>query len=193
MPICEFCHKTLKTEKGFQNHMCTKKKRFIEFNEPAYYVWLLIHNIFHLHLPDDSKKKMTFINDTLYEKICDFTKWVLETDVINLYEYLMFLKTNNVKINDWKNSRNYHIWLVSYLRGESDAIAIERSVKYLNKHEYNINDISINRMYMLIMYGHISVKYLKSIQYDFTQFDEQQLKNLEPYIFSMEEILNKRL
>ena len=75
MPKCIFCNKVLKTEKGFQNHMCEKKRRYVEFDEVAYRVWLMISNIFRINIPkNDEKKKMAFINDTFYNKIVDFTK-----------------------------------------------------------------------------------------------------------------------
>ena len=161
MPKCIFCNKVLKTEKGFQNHMCEKKRRYVEFNEVAYRVWLMISNIFRINIPkNDEKKKMAFINDTFYNKIVDFTKWILEVNVINLFEYISFLKNHDIKIDSWKDSRVYHCWLYEFIHKEPEAIAIKRSADYLDALNLTLDNISSNRLFLSLKYGNISYKYL---------------------------------
>lgn len=199
MPKCEFCNKVLKTEKGFQNHMCEKKKRFVEFNEVAYHVWLMICNIFRIRIPkDDNKKKISFINDVSYNKIVEFTNWVLETQVLNLFEYLKFLKDNEIKIIQWTNSRVYHSWLYNFLNNEPEAIAIKRSKDYLDSINLTLDSISSNRLFLAIKYGKISNKYLKFCNYDVrNKLDQSQWIEVRPLIITdvvarMEETLSNR-
>ena len=186
MPKCVFCNKVLKTESGFNKHMCEKKQRFVEFNEPAYMVWLMMANIFRTRIPkDDNEKKIAFVKDSFYNQTVTFTKWVLETEVINLFDYMMFLKQNNVKMTDWTNSRVYHNWLYSFLKNESEAIAIKRSQDYLANNGLDLETISGNRLFLAIKYGKISNKYLKFCNYDVRQkVDEAQWLDIRPLIIT---------
>ena len=92
---CEFCGKEFKTEKGFQKHMCEKKRRFVEFDNIGYQIWLRICNIFKIRLPkvngdDDTPLKMRFINDKSYKAICLFARWVIDVGVLNPFSYITF-------------------------------------------------------------------------------------------------------
>lgn len=195
MPKCEFCNKILKTEKGFQNHMCEKKKRFINFNEPAFYVWLLVCNAFRIRIPeDDNKKKLAFINDTLYTKIIDFTQWALDIDIVNLNSYIIFLNKNNIKINNWKDSHIYNVYLCEYLENEPVTIAIKRSEDYILSFGLTLDTISSNRLMLAIKYGKISKKYLQHCNFDVkSKLDEIQWKEIEHMVLSVEDRLNNML
>lgn len=192
---CKFCNKVLKTEKGFQNHMCEKKKRFIEFNEPAYYVWLTVCNIFRIRTPiDDEKKKMSFINDSSYSKIVDFTNWALDIQIINLYDYITFLNHNNVKMNNWKDSHIFNSWLMNYLEKEPTAIAIQRSENYLISNGLKLEEMSSNRLLLAIKYGKISKKYLDYCGFDIkSKLDGSQWNEVDRILTSIEERLNNIL
>ena len=183
---CEFCGKTLKTESGFNKHMCEKKKRFVEFNEIAFAVWLMMTNIFRIRVPkDDEQKKYAFVKSPYYNQMVSFSNWVLETRVLSLYEYLCFLKNNDVKMDSWTNSRVYHNWLYSFLLSEPEAIAIKRSKDFLDANGLNLENISSNRLYLAIKYGNISNKYLKSINCDVrSKVDESQWKEIRPLIIT---------
>lgn len=186
MPKCEFCNKVLKTESGYAKHMCEKKKRFVNFNEPAYMVWLMMANIFRNRLPkNDDEKKIAFVKDSFYNQIVTFTQWVLETEVISLFDYMSFLKNNQVKITDWTNSRVYHNWLYAFLKEESDAIAIKRSQDYLTNNGLDLETISGNRLFLAIKYGKISNKYLKYRNYNVRdKVDEGQWLEIRPLIIT---------
>lgn len=195
MPKCEFCNKILKTDKGFQNHMCEKKKRFVYFNEPAFYVWLLVCNLFKIRIPDDdNEKKLAFINDSFYTKIANFTEWVLDMDVVNLHGYLSFLKKNNIKINNWIDSHIYKIYLEDFIEKEPVSIAIKRSEDYLLNQKVTLDTISSNKLMLAIKYGRISKKYLKYKNFDVkSKLDEGQWKAIKNMILSVEDRINESL
>ena len=187
---CEFCGKEFKTEKGFQKHMCEKKRRFVEFDNVGYQVWLRICNIFKIRLPkvngdDDIPLRMRFINDKSYKAICLFARWVIDVGVLNPFSYISFLKTNMVEMKNWTSSTAYRSWLFQYLKEEPEAASIKRSVDYLNQIGATLDTISQNRLYLAIRYGLITNKYLKTQNFDVkSHLDDVQWYEVRPFIIT---------
>ena len=186
--ICEFCGKEFKTEKGFQKHMCEKKKRYVNFDEIGYQVWLTICNVYKVRLPRNPTSemlKLRFITDKSYKAICLFAHWTIDVGVLNVFSYISFLKKNMISMKDWSSSNTYKSWLYQYLKDEPETTSIKRSEDYLNQNGVTLDTISSNRLYLAIRYGLITNKYLKSKNFDVkSHLDDVQWYEIRPFIIT---------
>lgn len=185
---CEFCGKEFKTDKGFNKHLCEKKKRFVNFDEISYQVWLTICNVFKIRLPknrDDKTLRLKFINDKSYKALCNFAHWLVDTGIINAFSYISFLKTNMIPMKQWTASNTHKAWLYQYLKDEPEATSIKRSEDYLKQIGVTLDTISQNRLYLAIRYGLITNKYLKSKKFNVQSvLDENQWSDIRPFIIT---------
>jgi hypothetical protein len=166
---CRYCGKAYKTQKGFEKHHCEKMDRYNETTEITDYVYN-IANLFYKfskNIPDTlEERKLIIINSRYYKDIKVLEKWAVETNPINFYEYVHYLYTSKISADNWTKSYVYKNFLFDYLAKEPTASAIERAEKYLANNGLTINTISSNRLYLAILYGHISKKYLDYIHVD---------------------------
>ena len=187
---CEFCGKEFKTESGFQKHCCEKKRRYNEFDEVAFRIWSIIGSVFNVRYPKnittDGIKKM-FINDKSYKAIIMFAHWAVDTGELDIVSYLKFLKHNVVPMKQWSQSRVYNAWLIQFLKNEPLSMATKRAEDYLEGLGLTLETISQNRLYLAIKYGIISVKYLKSKDFDIKgALEDVQWYELRPMVMANE-------
>jgi hypothetical protein len=187
---CEFCGKEFKTEKGFQRHSCEKKKRFMEFDEVGFRIWSIMNNVFKVRMPRKitaDELKMRFVNDKSYKAIVMFAHWVVDNGVLDIVSYLQFLNRNVVPMKQWTTSRVYKVWLIEYLKNEPLSQATKRAEDYLSAEGLTLETVSQNRLYLLIRYGIISVKYLKSKNFNIRQaLDDTQWFEIRPMVMASE-------
>jgi hypothetical protein len=172
---CIYCGKVYKTQKGFEKHHCEKMDRYNETTEATDYVYNIVNSFYKLskNTPKTlEERKFIIINSRYYKDIKALEKWAIETQPINFYEYIHYLYSSKVSINDWTKSFTYKNFLFDYLAKEPPAIAIKRSEDYLTNNGLTIDTISSNRLYLAILYGHISRKYLEYIHVDVSKILE---------------------
>lgn len=178
---CQYCGKTYKTEKGFSNHKCEYKDRYESLSTQDYFtLWLAFKTVNKLTVNKDiEKEKMSFIASSQYKQFAQFSQWCKNVGMINVVSYLQYINRFNVPYKFWCSDINYRNFLDSYINSELNSIAIDRSEQFLKNNGLNIDEISSNRLYLLMLSGQISKKYLKHIGFNYSKYlDSGQLKDL---------------
>lgn len=178
---CSYCGKTYKTEKGFSNHKCEYKDRYESLSTKDYFtLWLTFKTINRLSVNKDiEKEKRAFITSAQYKQFVNFSEWCQNVGMINVVSYFQYLKQFVIPLKFWCNDTTYRNFLDSYINSELTSIAIDRSELYLKNNNLNIESISSNRLYLLLLSGQVSKKYLNHIGFDYVKYlDSGQIKDL---------------
>lgn len=179
---CQCCNKSYKTEKGFNNHICENKRRYDSLiNTNHFTYWLIFKTVYKISINKDiEKEKINFISSAQYKAFIKFVNWCNDIQVLDINSYFEYLKKYNIPLKLWCNDGFYKKYLSEYIKNEPLANAIERSLTSLKIYDVSIETISQNRLFLLLLSGQISVKYLNSIGYPYRQIlDVGQLKELE--------------
>lgn len=169
---CVFCGKEYKSEKGLTKHLekCEKKKRYemLEINPELYANMNLLCNRLYSKKFNNpaTNQKLFMANEKNFKKINDFTDYCLKVGVYSQQDFLMYLLANGISINKWCEEKHLINFLYDWLYHEDEKHAIDRSIKYLNDRNLTMETISPYRLYLALRYGNISIKYLKSINYN---------------------------
>lgn len=192
---CEFCNRIFVRETSIAKHICEYKHRWLEkdkrSNQIAFQAWLEFYKLNTL-----SKKLRTyadFIKSAYYIAFVKFGSYCVDTNVLNVNQYIHYLLKNNVKIDQWNTDTNYTKFLISYLKEEDPLDAIKRSVettielavyeniqnkdllRYGNKNKicYNITTGKISPW--MLYHSNSGLKFLDNL-------DETQVKMIIDYI-----------
>lgn len=178
---CNYCGKSYKTERGFTNHKCEYKNRYESLiNNDYFSIWLAFKTINRLVVNKDiEKEKRAFITSAQYKQFVEFSEWCKNIEMLNVVSYLEYLNKFNIPLKLWCTDKTYRAFLETYITNELNSIAIDRCEKYLSENGLNINTISQNRLYILMLSGKISKKYLNHVGFNYkTYLDCGQIKDL---------------
>lgn len=180
---CQYCGKEYKTERGLIKHesSCPFIERYNYLNNSkCFQRWLMFKTASHLKVNSNLEiEKEKFINSHTYKPFEKFSKWCDEMEMFDERAYIDFVVNFNVPVFKWCNDRFYERFLLNYISNELPAIACERSKKYLDSLGLSLNNISPNRLYMALLGGKISKKYLQISNFDATMIlDSGQVKLL---------------
>lgn len=180
---CKYCGKVYKTEKGLFKHesSCPILDRYTYLNNSkCFQRWLMFKTVSKLKVNKDiEKEKENFIYSPLYKHIEKFSKWCDDMEMFDERAYLEYVINFNVPVYKWCNDRFYERFIINYINNELPSIAIERSKKYLQSLGLTLETISANRLYMLLLSGKISKKYLQFCNFNANmRLDGGQIKIL---------------
>lgn len=178
---CQYCGKTYKTEKGFSNHKCEYKDRYESLSTQDYFaLWLAFKTVNKLSVNKDvEREKMAFISSSHYKQFVIFSQWCHSIGMLDAVAYFEYLKKYNIPYKLWCSDGSYRKYLILYINSELQPLAIDRSKKFLQDNNLDINTISSNRLYLLMLSGRISKKYLNSINFNYRMYlDRGQLQDL---------------
>ena len=91
---CEFCKKTFVRERTLVSHLCTKKQRYLNKDNPsnriAFQCWLQFYS---KHSMSKTKNKTVeeFINSPYYTAFCKFGTYCVDSKVIHVSRYVDWL------------------------------------------------------------------------------------------------------
>lgn len=164
--ICEHCGRTFVRESTLFKHLCEQKLRWQDRDKPGnrigYDAWLTFYTRFQA-----SKKKKdykAFISSAYYTAFVKFGNYCVDVKIVNAKEYVNYLLSNNVSIDNWNSDRVYTRYLIEYLRSEDAYDAVKRSIKTMleisDQENIELRDVfryfSKNKLCHLISVGHIS-------------------------------------
>lgn len=132
---CEFCNKTLLSERSFVMHSCEKKIRWDWRNEKPNQIGFRAYQRFY-SMRMNTKKPRTyqqFINFKMYNDFVKFGKYAAEMQIINISGFIDYLIKSNIKINDWCSEWVFKAWILYHNRSENIHKAIERTLLFLEK------------------------------------------------------------
>jgi hypothetical protein len=127
---CEFCKKEFKTELGFLNHMCERKRRWMWRNERYIRIGFTAFQLFY-SLSLKAKKPKTyeeFMNSNYFTVFTKFGRYVEHINAIESHNFTEFLIKRNVRIDDWTKEAWYEEWIRELTRREEPMKAVERNI-----------------------------------------------------------------
>ena len=165
---CHCCGKEFKTEGGFKKHFCKYQQRFITIEENNWYpLWIQFKRIFKMSMKKDTNKEYyEFTHFKFYNDLTAFFSWIKISSIIDVNEYMDYLKRHRHPIKNWCNDLTYKAFIKEFIVSELPAIAIDRSKKYLKDNNLDITSITQNNLYFGILSGNISNKFLTHIGID---------------------------
>lgn len=178
---CQFCNKVYKTERGLNNHTCEYMLRIQDSNiNRILNNWLMYKTIYKISTKKNTKDEaLDMVKSTYYKTFKQFSDWCDSIDIVDTYSYISYLKKYNVPLKMWVSDRYYKMFLNEYIQTEPLANACERSINELKKCNLTLETISQNRLFLLLLNGKLSIKYLDSVEYPYRKIlDDGQKKEL---------------
>lgn len=158
---CPFCKKELKTQSGFDKHMCEKKSRYVNFDVLAFFVWKCWNKFVGLKLgADEEKNKLRFINSREYKDFVSFSKYLEDVNPYDCSDFVKYLVRIKLPVNKWTGTKVYHNWVLDFEKREGKEVSIVRSKKFIESQNIDIKNISESRLYNYLYNGRISPWYI---------------------------------
>jgi len=188
---CQFCNKEYKTENGLKKHLekCEKKSRYemLMINHELFAnMNLFCGQIYGKGFYTQNDKTILFMaNEKHFKKIKEFTDYCIKTEVYSQQDFLMYLLSNKININQWCCEKHLINFLYDWLYYEDENHAIKRSEKWLNDRGLLLQTISPNRLFLALKYGNISIKYVKSKNFDWEKnidCESEELNSLKYFL-----------
>lgn len=128
---CEFCNATLKTERAFSKHLCSKKQRWNDRQNPqnriAFNAWSKFNNSMNIR----NKTQLDFIHSRYYGEFLKFGTYCIDVGVINIDQYTDWVIKEKLKLSAWFTDSTYELFIIEYLRQEEVYAALQRTIEYL--------------------------------------------------------------
>lgn len=178
---CQFCDRVYKTERGLNNHTCEYMHRIQDVNiNKILNTWLVYKTIYKIPTKKNTKDEvLDMVKSSYYKLFKQFSNWCDSINIIDTYSYIGYLKRYNIPLKLWISDKYYRMFLNDYIQSEPLANAYERSINELKKCNLTLETISQNRLFLLLLSGRLSIKYLDSVGYPYKNIlDDGQKKEL---------------
>lgn len=143
---CPHCGREFIRESSFVKHMCKQKRRWDSRGERHVIMAFEFWKIWYKRLGMQKQKNTTlefrnFMESRWYMTFVKVARHVLNTKIINPYQFLDYLMSNNINVDKWTNETVYHEYIHDINKRESVDVVLERFAKLANTwaHENNEN------------------------------------------------------
>ena len=129
--VCAYCNKGFVREKTFSRHVCEKKRRALQKNEPNVRIAFEAYNqFFEISMYAKNKKTYEeFSKSELYNEFVKFGSFVANAKPLYPEKYITFLIRNEVKLKNWSKDEIYEGYAIGIIYNEDVTVALERSVQ----------------------------------------------------------------
>ena len=126
--ICNHCNRGFVREGSLINHMCEKKRRWIIKDEKyvklSFYAWQEFYRLNYSR----KKEYKEFINSQYYIDFVKFGRHLININVIEPQEFIIFILKTNIKLKDWCKDWVYDEFVRYQTERESPDKAVERNI-----------------------------------------------------------------
>lgn len=194
---CLYCGREFVKERTLINHMCEKKRRWMNKDEKyvqiGFEAWKTFYRLTGASINKDYTYK-DFMNTGYYLAFTRFGKHVLDTNMVNPAQFIPFVIKKHIKLDDWCKDSIYEEYVRDICRREDVNSAMERQIKIMaNWAEENNEDwtvffekVSPGVAYKLIITGKLSPWILLSSKsaetHLFPRFSDEQLMHIADFI-----------
>lgn len=164
--VCKWCKKGFQKEQTLVNHLCVKKKRFMDKDTSGARFGFFVYTRFY-ELTTVSKKTKTvddFIQSSYYMDFVKFGWYIYNLNPINRDMFVDWVIKSSIKLKDWAKDQTYITYLNEMVKREPVEKALERTIKLMiewaeaNDEQYYdfFRKISPNEATFFIKNGRIS-------------------------------------
>lgn len=192
---CEFCEKEFRKESTLGLHVCEKKRRAMQKEEPGVQLGFQAYLRFYELAQGSSKNKtyQVFADSPYYNAFIKFGRHIRAIRAIAPARFVDYVLKNVKKIDHWCKDENYQNYLMQYLRSETVNDALERtiqtSVNWAEENNSTFNHMFLygnaNKLCFLITQGRISpwaVYHSNSGQQFLGKLNEEHLAIIFDYV-----------
>lgn len=186
---CLFCKLKFSKESTLIAHICPKKKRYVERDQPERRIAFNAYCRFYELTQPQAKKPRTienFIESSVYTDFYKFGRFIYLLNPINPSDYVDFVINSAAPISEWISDKLYNMYLEDLMKKEPVRAAIERSIKTMDKwaeeNKLQVQDfyknVSASELTYFIKSGKISpwMLYATNTGLDaFSKINEEQL------------------
>lgn len=194
---CQHCGKEFTKETTLLTHTCEPKRRLQQRDEQGVRLGFRAYQIFYNSLGNTQADKTyeEFIDSPYYLAFVKFGRYLVEIRAVGPEPFCHWLIRNQKKLDHWTRDSIYQEFLTEYIKKESVADALERSIdtmnswaqqqqaRYQDYFKYATNsricfDIQTARISAWVIYGS------NSGQKFLAQLSVPELESIWPYINS---------
>jgi hypothetical protein len=132
MYTCEYCTKSFLKESSLQVHMCEPKRRDQEQSERGVQLGYRAYIKFYEMQQGSAKLKTwdDFKTSPYYRAFVKWGRYCVSIRAINSEKFMLWLLTNNKKIDQWCKDSFYGDYLLDYLKTEPIDDALARALEH---------------------------------------------------------------
>lgn len=135
--VCELCQAKYKTERGLVNHKCKAKLRLEEYKRAEGRIGFVAYQQFYQRVlvrTNNQKEKtlIDYINSTYYKGFYSFGKYVVDLNMPYYHEYVDFLITYNIPLEQWTHDKIYDTYVQTQNKKENPERAVEKTLNSMN-------------------------------------------------------------
>jgi len=130
---CKWCKKSFQKEQTLVNHLCVKKKRFMDKDTSGARIGFVVYTRFY-ELTTVSKKQKTvddFIQSSYYMDFVKFGWHIYNLNPINRDMFVDWVIKSSIKLKDWSKDQTYVSYLNEMVKKEPVEKALERTIKLM--------------------------------------------------------------
>jgi hypothetical protein len=127
--VCNYCKTGFSREKTLLNHLCEKKRRWMDREEKYVQIGFMAYKTFYEKF--QGKKNVDFshfVESQYYTGFTKFGKHVLNINAIEIEEFIRFLITSSVRLDDYTKDETYEMFVRFLTSREPASKALERNV-----------------------------------------------------------------
>lgn len=193
---CSFCGNEYTRERTLINHLCEKKRRWMNRKDKQVIYGFSAWKAFYSMTGSAIGKELTytdFMNTKFYTAFVRFGRHVVNTNMINPELFIRFVINNHIKLDDWCKDSVYEEYVRVVCRREDVNTAMERQVKLITKWAEENNEewveffskIAPGLAYKWILSGRISPWILLNDSAEkklFSRLSDEQLMHIAEFI-----------
>lgn len=130
---CEFCKREFSDEGHLINHVCEKKRRWFQKDQPqgriAFMAWSRFYELNNALVGKKNKKTYKeFIDSKFYLAFSKFARHLLDTAAPEPARFIDYVIKNNLPIDKWAHDAVYEQYVKDLIKTESPEQALERGI-----------------------------------------------------------------
>ena len=166
---CEFCKREFSDEGHLINHVCEKKRRWFQKDQPqgriAFLAWSRFYELNNALVSKKAKKTYKeFIDSKFYLAFSRFARHLLDTAAPEPERFIDYVIKNNLPIDKWTHDIVYEEYVKDLIKRESPEQALERAIVLMrewgqqhDKQWYDFfREVNTNQLARWVQIGRIS-------------------------------------
>jgi hypothetical protein len=133
--VCKYCKKSFKKESTLFVHMCEKKLRFEQKDEPGVRLGFMTYQKFYEYTQGSAKTKTydVFVESPYYNAFIKFGRYMIDIKCVNSILFAEYVIKSGKKLDYWCKDSIYDEWLYEYLRRERADDTLDRAFSTMQK------------------------------------------------------------
>jgi len=128
---CDFCHHAFSQERFLLDHVCERKRRFLQRDDPTVKYALEIYQRWYARSMARRRNPPSidsFENSKLYSAFVAFARFLRDLNPSNPLDFVDFLAKMETPLSKWRNLAYYGTYIRERNKNEGPRAAIERNI-----------------------------------------------------------------